>query len=113
MVNVKKTLIYMPFKVHKTEDLLQTKLGNLCTKLVGEEYGVEPAKIDKLKAYMSADGATLTAFAQKYLVSAGSPVDTRAIATTLVSYASVAEPNVNRAVELVESYLNCFADLVC
>jgi hypothetical protein len=103
----------MPFKVHKTEDLLQQKLGNLCTKLVGEEYRVDPAKIEKLKAYMSADGATLTSFAQKYLVSAGSPVDTRVIAVSLVSYASVTGPNVDRAVELVESYLNCFADLVC
>ena len=103
----------MPFKVHKTEDLLKQKLGNLCTKLAGEEYGVEPVKIDQLRSYMSADGATLTSFAQKYLVSAGSPVDTRAIATTLVSYARVAGPNVDRAVKLVELYLNCFADLVC
>ena len=103
----------MPFKVHKTEDLLKQKLSNLCTKLLGEEYGVEPVKIDQLKEYMTTDGASLTSFAQKYLVSAGSPVDTRAIATTLVSYASVAEPNVHRAVTLVESYLNCFADLVC
>ena len=103
----------MPFRVHKTEDLLQQKLGNLCTKLQGEEYGVEPAKIDSLKAYISTDGATLTVFAQKYLVSAGSPVDTRVIAVSLVSYASVIGPNVDRAVELVESYLNCFADLVC
>lgn len=102
----------MPFKVYNTENLLKEKLANLCTKLKGKEYGVEPAKIDMLKEYISSD-ASLTSFAQKYLVSAGSPVDTRVIATTLVSYASVAGPNVDRAVKLVESYLSCFADLVC
>ena len=95
------------FKVHNTEELLQTKLSNLFEKLQ-RDHGVSAATIKKMESYMLTSDTTLTAFCRKHLVS-HHPVDTKVLSDTLVNYAGIQSEG---AIDLVQTYLNMFSALV-